>query len=901
MIPSTDLLSLVPLSALGLTPEQVRFIYHQSLTTQQAAEMKETWKLNKEKISNGEIVGAPEPSYEDTLEDEDGLEKKVDIPETGDMEDTENNSTALTMHNKLMVLLQEKLPESVNKQKCDEFCVSFCYINTKKAKKHLVNALLRVPRTRYELIPNYARIAASLIRLYPEISNPLLEGLLKEFHGMLKTKNQQHIENKIKNIRFIGELIKFNIAPPITAFRIFQRLIGDFVHHNIDICATLLETCGRYLYLTPYTHERLETILSTVMRLRRAKNLDYRQQTALEAAYFTVKPPDRVQKAKKEYSLIQQYIQHLLFIKLNKNTVEFVIKQLRKLPWGNQIEKVDFYIIKFTLKLARLKYSNVPLVTDCLSGLSKYHPNLLVRLVDAVFEELSRGFDAPHHREQQRLISYVRLLSELFNFSALSSSTIFDLLYYILSYGYTDEVNVTMSNIPSEHLIRHLLHSRKFNLSKNCEIDLPNDYFRIQLICEILESCGMYFTKGMSKIKLGDFLLYFQKYLLMKVRLPSHIEFSVLDMFDNLELHAHEVLKKEKKSNGSTLISTELCFPRYTKLDEVDKAIQQLEEMKEKNLGIEPEEDEEEDDEEDGDDHSTNRNKQDNLEEPLDDEEEDDFTRNAGEVNNEGQISEADAAKLIKMRVVEEDEEFEKAFRSLMLESVESAKPTSSTAGTRGAGAGDRMAIPAFLPAPKNVIQSRRTTDESDEDESSDDDEDDQDQSKSQTKVMPFKLLGRDMKGRIETRRLLIPQDTKISMKLLQSTEHQRLEKEKLKEKVLLYESLQASGGVEAQNSLTAVPVEYLGNRDHFARGSNSQTQPTIESTKWRSSNAPQQKEPSKEYSQPVTSYDLNLDDFLAISSAAESRKIATTAPHKANVVGNSYGTNKSHKSNRGN
>lgn len=56
-----------------------------------------------------------------------------------------------------MALLQEKLPECTTKQKADEFCVSFCYLNSKGARKRLVAALLKIPRSRSELTATYAR------------------------------------------------------------------------------------------------------------------------------------------------------------------------------------------------------------------------------------------------------------------------------------------------------------------------------------------------------------------------------------------------------------------------------------------------------------------------------------------------------------------------------------------------------------------------------------------------------------------------------------------------------------------------------------------------------------------------------------------------------------------------
>ncbi len=62
---------------------------------------------------------------------------------------------------KLATLLAEKLPESVNKQRADEFTTAFCFLNSKGARKKLVTALVRLPRNRSELAPTYARIIAS--------------------------------------------------------------------------------------------------------------------------------------------------------------------------------------------------------------------------------------------------------------------------------------------------------------------------------------------------------------------------------------------------------------------------------------------------------------------------------------------------------------------------------------------------------------------------------------------------------------------------------------------------------------------------------------------------------------------------------------------------------------------
>jgi len=40
-----------------------------------------------------------------------------------------------------------------------------------------------------------------------------------------------------------------------------QMLLFDFTHHNIEMACSLLETCGRYLYRTPDSHQRVKVYL----------------------------------------------------------------------------------------------------------------------------------------------------------------------------------------------------------------------------------------------------------------------------------------------------------------------------------------------------------------------------------------------------------------------------------------------------------------------------------------------------------------------------------------------------------------------------------------------------------------------------------------------------------------
>lgn len=65
-------------------------------------------------------------------------------------------------------------------------------------------------------------------------------------------------------------------------------------------------------------------------------------------------------------------------------------------------------------------------------------------------------------------------------------------------------------------------------------MDAPHDCFRVRLVCTLLDTCGMCFDHGSSKIKLDSFLVLFQMYILAKETVPLEIEYMIEDTFTEL-------------------------------------------------------------------------------------------------------------------------------------------------------------------------------------------------------------------------------------------------------------------------------------------------------------------------------------------------------------------------------
>ncbi|KAK9282639.1 hypothetical protein L1049_010858 [Liquidambar formosana] len=423
--------------------------------------------------------------------------------------------------------LLQRLPGCVSRDLIDQLTVEFCYLNSKSNRKRLVRALFNVPRTSLELLPYYSRMVATLSTCMKDVSSMLLQMLEEEFNFLINKKDQMNIETKIRNIRFIGELCKFKIAPAGLVFGCLKACLDDFTHHNIDVACNLLETCGRFLYRSPETTVRMANMLEILMRLKNVKNLDPRHSTLVENAYYLCKPPERSARVSKVRPPLHQYIRKLLFSDLDKSCIEHVLRQLRKLPWS----ECESYLLKCFMKVHKGKYGQIHLIASLTAGLSRYHDEFAVAVVDEVLEEIRLGLELNDYGMQQLRIAHMRFLGELYNYELVESSVIFETLYLILVFGHgTAEQGV---------------------------LDPPEDCFRIRMVITLLETCGHYFDRGSSKRKLDRFLIHFQRYILSKGALPLDIEFDLQDLFADL------------RPNMS----------RYSSIEEVDVALVELEEL----------------------------------------------------------------------------------------------------------------------------------------------------------------------------------------------------------------------------------------------------------------------------------------------------------------------------------
>nr|GLL34943.1 Regulator of nonsense transcripts UPF2 [Ipomoea trifida] len=560
------------------------------------------------------------------------------------------------------VLLGEtepKLSEQTPKAQ-EQPTVEFCYVNSKSNRKKLVRALFNVPRTSLELLPYYSRMVATLSTCMKDVSSMLLQLLEEEFNNLINKKDQMNIESKIRNIRFIGELCKFKIAPAGLVFSCLKACLDDFTHHNIDVACNLLETCGRFLYRSPETTIRMANMLEILMRLKNVKNLDPRHITLVENAYYLCKPPERSARVSKVRPPLHQYIRKLLFSDLDKSSIEHVLRQLRKLPWS----ECEDYILKCFMKVHKGKYSQIHLIASLTASLSRYHEEFSIGVVDEVLEEIRVGLELNDFGMQQRRIAHMRFVGELYNYEMVDSSVIFDTLYLILVFGH--------------------------GTTEQDTLDPPEDCFRIRMVITLLETCGHYFDRGSSKRKLDRFLIHFQRYILGKGVLPLDIEFDLQDLFAELrpnmtryasieeanaallELDEHERTVSTEKANSEKHSDRDRSSSRATSDipangQSLTNGTEENGELHEEMMG---------DSESDSGSHTTEHPGRDDDDE-FDEENRDDGSESEDEYDDgDGPASDEDDEVHVRSKVAEvdplEEADFERELRALMQANVRS-------------------------------------------------------------------------------------------------------------------------------------------------------------------------------------------------------------------------------------
>lgn len=290
-------------------------------------------------------------------------------------------------------------------------------------------------------------------------------------------------------------------------------------------------------------------------------------------------------------------------------SVSFVSKQLLRFPWGDPTQQCGPLVCRIMLKTCRVgRYRSINAVANVAAKLRRQKPELCIRLLDYVVEELQWSMEHPAFKDQQRTLTVARLLGEMYCAGLASGQMIIQQLFLLINCGHeipealreaseklasskTDESpgekapvynsasGVTQSIMEDEEMDEQELETKeespegvttpvavsrysKFDPRVPSILDPQNSVFRVQLVCTLLEVVAKSLVSRNNLPKVEVFLVAFQRYLFTKTTLPTEVEFALLDTFDIIDSQWRKVLQDQKKKTENES-SKDRGFPRY--------------------------------------------------------------------------------------------------------------------------------------------------------------------------------------------------------------------------------------------------------------------------------------------------------------------------------------------------
>jgi regulator of nonsense transcripts 2 len=401
---------------------------------QRGEEVSDTARVDEDQTDGDVAAGGQEHQDDEGVHTD---EQNESIYEGGFGDDGHDSVDPSTSADVSLSELIAKLPECVTMEECDAFSVQFCYRGGIKvsSQKALATALSRPPHGAFQLLPFYSRIIATLSPYFPLVRDHILAKLGREFNGLrhVVDVSMETLEPRLRNARYISELVKFGVYPPGKAFVQLRSLFDDFSRQNIDTACCLVEHCGHYLFKRPDTSERMVNMMNIMIKLKNAKNLEGRHVELIGAAHAMMYGLD-TKVERKHRSLSHEFIRYQIFSQLDDDTVGDVAKNLRTVEW----KKEAGYVQKKILGAVRKgKVNQILPLAKLVLELQYFDFDFGIHVVDEVIEELFCGMDQQEVWHCHRRLCMAKFLGALCHVKEPGVSTylIMDMMRAFMSYS----------------------------------------------------------------------------------------------------------------------------------------------------------------------------------------------------------------------------------------------------------------------------------------------------------------------------------------------------------------------------------------------------------------------------------------------------------------------------------
>jgi len=195
---------------------------------------------------------------------------------------------------------------------------------------------------------------------------------------------------------------------------------------------------------------------------------------------------------------------------------EFKTGIFRRINWNDK--ELAKFLIRIFSAPNRIRFGNLDKLASLVSSLSDYHDWIGIFVIDEVLEFIRLSLEANSAIFQQRIFSSIVYLGQLYNFNVCNTSTLFHILYLLITFDIPDP-----SIYPTDNLI----------------ICAQRTKWAIALINVVCE----FFCSGSSKKKMDNFLHFLLRFYYECLEKWPEFADTIGDFPDDIQSSLNELLK----------------------------------------------------------------------------------------------------------------------------------------------------------------------------------------------------------------------------------------------------------------------------------------------------------------------------------------------------------------------
>ncbi|RCK55323.1 Nonsense-mediated mRNA decay protein 2 [Candida viswanathii] len=655
--------------------------------------------------------------------------------------------------------------DNINSYDLDQLVVEFnnLNLNNKATKNRIMKFFMET--SSINSLRYYTR--------FLKINEVNLSDLIAELITYLdKGFRSQLYQNKLnfKNILFFVEMIKFKMIPTHVIFHKIRNLTINITStNNIDILSVFYEHVGRFLLYDEDYKDLMREMIDLLKEKLKQSNLKINDKLAINNLLVIVEPPATKVKALQEKPQLSpklQFIQRLIRVELDASSKLLVIRLLRKIPI-KQDDECCATLLDCFAHPEFLNYDNIPALATVLESYCEKFKKIVVYTVDTTIENIVRGLELNDYRMNRVRMSHVKFIAEMYNHKVINFKLVNDLLYRILCFGHPN--NQPLPN------------------NWEVDIDLPDNYFRIQLCCFLLTNLRSIFMdtdppsrrkapsravemkkrNDVNKELLGVFITFLQYYIFCKERpLPVELEFKLNDLFTKFRsiptVKRYETIQEIGQRLLELIQAKKEAESYLENNDEGLNGEEETNDYDEEEEDYDDDEDEDDDDEEEDEDDDDDDDDDEDDDDDDDDDDEDEDISSSEEIEDEESDAENESTTESERIRLENDKKFmddlDKEYQRIMIESYSS---TPSAIGKTAVNARSKLS----MPLPRQVLAENRSSSSFG--------------AESQENKVSFGLLTRKGK-KTDVKQLHLPSDNQFAELVLKEKEHQRQDRQRI-------------------------------------------------------------------------------------------------------------------------